>query len=108
MHRWSTEASTADFAYVPGDTADCQTGEIDVEIGAAETAGGAGVSVPETSPHERHFERIPPHDLAAEQCVLGSMLLSQTAIAEVLELIQTRDFYRPAHQTVYDRVLDLY
>ncbi len=58
--------------------------------------------------HEREFERTPPHDLAAEQCVLGSMLLSQTAIAEVIELIQTRDFYRPAHQTIYDRVLDLY
>ena len=58
--------------------------------------------------HEREFERTPPHDLAAEQCVLGSMLLSQTAIAEVIELVQTRDFYRPAHQTIYDRVLDLY
>jgi replicative DNA helicase len=66
------------------------------------------VSVGEVSPHEREFERTPPHDLAAEQCVLGSMLISQTAIAEVIELVQTRDFYRPAHQIVYDRVLDLY
>jgi replicative DNA helicase len=60
------------------------------------------------SSRESEFERTPPHDLAAEQCVLGSMLISQTAIAEVIELLQTRDFYRPAHQTVYDRVLDLY
>jgi replicative DNA helicase len=60
------------------------------------------------SSHEREFERTPPHDLAAEQCVLGSMLLSQNAIAEVIELIHTRDFYRPAHQIVYERVLDLY
>jgi replicative DNA helicase len=66
------------------------------------------VSVSEVSPHEREFERTPPHDLAAEQCVLGSMLISQTAIAEVIELVQTRDFYRPAHQIVFDRVLDLY
>jgi replicative DNA helicase len=71
-------------------------------------AGGAGVSVTEMSSHEREFERTPPHDLAAEQCVLGSMLLSQVAVAEVIELIQTRDFYRPAHQTIYERVLDLY
>src|SRR2546430_1151724 len=60
------------------------------------------------SSHEREFERTPPHDLAAEQCVLGSMLLSQNAIAEVIELLHTRDFYRPAHQIVYERVLDLY
>jgi replicative DNA helicase len=60
------------------------------------------------SSHESEFERTPPHDLAAEQCVLGSMLLSQTAIAEVIEMVQPRDFYRPAHQTVFDRILDLY
>jgi replicative DNA helicase len=66
------------------------------------------VSVTEMSSRESEFERTPPHDLAAEQCVLGSMLISPTAIAEVIELLQTRDFYRPAHQTVYERVLDLY
>jgi replicative DNA helicase len=60
------------------------------------------------SSHESEFERTPPHDLAAEQCVIGSMLISNTAIAEVVELIQTRDFYRPAHQTIYERILDLY
>jgi replicative DNA helicase len=65
------------------------------------------VSVTEMSSRESEFERTPPHDLAAEQCVLGSMLISQTAIAEVIELLQARDFYRPAHQTVYERVLDL-
>ncbi|WP_432705959.1 replicative DNA helicase [Actinoallomurus iriomotensis] len=66
------------------------------------------MSVTEMSSRESEFERTPPHDLAAEQCVLGSMLLSQTAIAEVIEMVQPRDFYRPAHQTVFDRILDLY
>jgi replicative DNA helicase len=66
------------------------------------------MSVSEVSSHEREFERTPPHDMAAEQCVLGSMLISQTAVAEVIELVQPHDFYRPAHQTVFDRVLDLY
>ncbi len=66
------------------------------------------MSVADVPAHEREFERTPPHDLAAEQCVLGSMMLSQTAIAEVIELVQPRDFYRPAHQTLFDRVLDLY
>ena len=66
------------------------------------------MSVSEVSPHEREFERTPPHDVAAEQGVLGGMLLSQDAIAEVIEIIRTQDFYRPAHQIVFDCVLDLY
>ncbi|WP_192756317.1 replicative DNA helicase [Actinopolymorpha pittospori] len=51
---------------------------------------------------------MPPQDLAAEQCVLGSMLLSKDAIADVIEEIRGTDFYRPAHETVYEAVLDLY
>jgi replicative DNA helicase len=66
------------------------------------------MSVSDVSPHEREFERTPPHDVAAEQGVLGGMLLSQDAIAEVIEIIRTQDFYRPAHQIVFDCVLDLY
>ena len=54
------------------------------------------------------FERTPPQDLAAEQCVLGGMMLSKDAIADVVEVLRPGDFYRPAHQTVYDAVLDLY
>ena len=86
----------------------CRTDEVDVEDVSRGATGGVDVSVAEMSSRESEFERTPPHDLAAEQCVLGSMLISQTAIAEVIELLQTRDFYRPAHQTVYERVLDLY
>jgi replicative DNA helicase len=54
------------------------------------------------------FEREPPQDIAAEQCVLGSMILSKDAIADVVERLRSADFYRPAHQIVYDTVLDLY
>jgi replicative DNA helicase len=54
------------------------------------------------------FERTPPQDLTAEQCVLGGMLLSKDAIADVVEVLRPGDFYKPAHQTVYDTVLDLY
>ncbi len=54
------------------------------------------------------FERTPPHDLAAEQSVLGGMLLSKDAISDVVEVLRPTDFYRPAHQTVYEVVLDLY
>ncbi|MFC8531171.1 replicative DNA helicase [Nocardia sp. NPDC057227] len=54
------------------------------------------------------FGRQPPHDMAAEQSVLGGMLLSKDAIADVVEVIRPGDFYRPAHQAIFDAVLDLY
>ncbi len=54
------------------------------------------------------FERVPPQDLDAEQSVLGGMLLSKDAIADVVEIIKGHDFYRPAHETVYQAILDLY
>ncbi|MFE2993966.1 replicative DNA helicase [Nocardia sp. NPDC059246] len=54
------------------------------------------------------FGRQPPHDMAAEQSVLGGMLLSKDAIADVVEVIRPGDFYRPAHSAVYDAILDLY
>lgn len=54
------------------------------------------------------FGRQPPQDVMAEQSVLGGMLLSKDAIADVLERLRPGDFYRPAHQNVYDAILDLY
>ena len=54
------------------------------------------------------FERTPPQDITAEQCVLGGMMLSKDAIADVVETLRGTDFYKPAHQVVYDAVLDLY
>jgi len=53
------------------------------------------------------FERTPPQDVAAEQSVLGGMLLNKDAIADVVEVLKSSDFYRPAHQLVYDVILDL-
>ncbi len=65
------------------------------------------MSVAEIAPRE-DFERTPPHDIAAEQCVLGGMLLSKDAISDVLEVIKSTDHYRPAHQIVHETILDLY
>ncbi len=55
-----------------------------------------------------HEGRQPPQDVMAEQSVLGGMLMSKDAIADVLERLGPGDFYRPAHQIVYDAILDLY
>jgi replicative DNA helicase len=66
------------------------------------------VSIAEIRPRGEEFERTPPHDLAAEQCVLGGMMLSKDAISDVLDVIKAPDYYRPAHQLVHEVILDLY
>ena len=53
--------------------------------------------------------RIPPHNLEAEESVLGAILLSREAIGAVSEQgLRPDDFYRPAHQHIFDAVRSLY
>lgn len=59
------------------------------------------------SMHEREG-RTPPQDNQAEQSVLGGMLLSKDAIADVVEVLRGVDFYKPAHESIYDAIIDLY
>ncbi len=54
------------------------------------------------------FDRTPPQDISAEQSVLGGMMLSKDAIADVVEHLKGVDFYKPAHELVYEAILDLY
>lgn len=54
------------------------------------------------------YDRTPPQDLDAERSVLGGMMISKDAIADVVEQIRGTDFYRPAHEVVYDAIIDLY
>nr|WP_323793858.1 replicative DNA helicase [Nocardioides sp.] len=46
--------------------------------------------------------------MAAEQSVIGSMLISKDAIAEVSEVLRGTDFYRPMHETIHDAIIDLF
>ncbi|WP_019030298.1 replicative DNA helicase [Salinispora arenicola] len=75
------------------------------DIPADPRAGG-----PPSVPVQRdgQFEKTPPQDIAAEQCVLGGMLLSKDAIADVVEILKSNDFYRPVHATVFDTILEIY
>jgi replicative DNA helicase len=66
------------------------------------------MSIAELAPRGGEFDRTPPHDLAAEQCVLGGMLMSKDAISDVMEVISPHDHYRPAHQLVHEAILELY
>lgn len=57
----------------------------------------------------RDTTRVPPHNLQAEESLLGAMLLSRDAIvAAVEEQLDASDFYRPAHGHVYDAITSLY
>lgn len=53
-------------------------------------------------------ERMPPHDLLAEQSALGGMLLSKDAVADVIETLRGTDFYVPKHELIFEAVLSLY
>ena len=50
----------------------------------------------------------PPQDIVAEQSVLGAMLLSKDAIADVIEGLHENDFYKPAHATIFAAILEIY
>ena len=50
----------------------------------------------------------PPQDIAAEASVLGAMHLSKDAISDAVEIIREQDFYRPAHQIIFNAILDHY
>lgn len=53
-------------------------------------------------------DRTPPHDDIAERCVLGGMMLSKDAVADVIELVKPGDFYQPAHGTLFTTITDMY
>ncbi|GAA3326716.1 replicative DNA helicase [Paeniglutamicibacter sp. ABSL32-1] len=58
--------------------------------------------------HGSDYGRTPPQDLVAEQSVLGGMMLSKDAIADCVEVLRGLDFYRPAHEAIYEAIIDLY
>jgi replicative DNA helicase len=53
-------------------------------------------------------EKLPPHNLEAEESVLGSLLLDRDAIIRVAASLKAEDFYRASHAAVYRAILDLY
>ncbi len=53
-------------------------------------------------------DRVPPHNLEAEQALIGSMFLSREATESALSLVRPEDFYRPAHNRIYAAIEHLY
>jgi replicative DNA helicase len=54
------------------------------------------------------MDRMPPQDIAAEASVLGAMLLSKDAISDAVEIVKDVDFYRPAHQIIFNTILQAF
>jgi replicative DNA helicase len=54
------------------------------------------------------LERVPPQSLEAEQATLGAMLLEREAIARVVDILDSDDFYSPQHQLLYGAMIDLF
>ena len=52
-------------------------------------------------------ERALPHNLEAERCVLGAVLIHNDAFNQAAELIDADDFFRDAHRRVFDKMVDL-
>lgn len=52
-------------------------------------------------------DRVPPQNLEAEQAVLGAILLQSEALITAMERIQPEDFYDPAHQMIYEAMIEL-
>src|SRR5919204_2211267 len=59
-------------------------------------------------PALEQVERPVPYDIAAEEAVLGSLLIDRDAIIKVAPFLRPDDFYREAHGWIYGAVLDLY
>ena len=51
--------------------------------------------------------KIPPHNLEAEQSVLGSLLIDREAIYKIMDILTPEDFYREAHKIIYETMLEL-
>jgi replicative DNA helicase len=53
-------------------------------------------------------DRLPPHNLEAEESLLGAMLLSREAVGDAIELVRPDDFFRPSHRQLFEVIVDLY
>ncbi len=52
--------------------------------------------------------RIPPQNIEAEQNLLGGLLIDETALNKVIEIVQPEDFYKEAHAIIYKAILNLF
>jgi len=52
--------------------------------------------------------KVPPHNLEAEQTILGSILINNDALNQVVDILSGEDFYRETHTQIFEGMLTLY
>ena len=52
--------------------------------------------------------KVPPHDLEAEQAVIGSMLTDKDSVISALEILKPEDFYREDNKVIFGAIVNLY
>ena len=52
--------------------------------------------------------RVPPHNIEAEQSILGGLMVDPFAFDEVSSVLSEDDFYKPAHRKIYSTITELY
>ena len=52
--------------------------------------------------------KVPPHDIEAEQAVIGSMLTDKDSVISALEVLKPEDFYREDNKVIFEAILNLY
>src|ERR1044071_4596688 len=54
------------------------------------------------------FDRLPPHSIEAEMCLIASMMLDKEMIGQVVQIVDREAFYQADHQIIYDILVKLY
>ena len=52
--------------------------------------------------------KVPPHDLDAEQAIIGSMLTDKDAVIAAIEVLKEEDFYREDNRAIFSAIFNLY
>src|SRR3972149_10005226 len=53
-------------------------------------------------------QKLPPQSLAAEQAILGAILLENSTLNKIMEVLSPEDFYRASHRQIYSAMLELW
>ena len=54
------------------------------------------------------MSRMPPHNMEAEQSVLGCMLLDKESVATATDFLDSDDFYADAHKEIFQSMVEIY
>lgn len=57
---------------------------------------------------EKTSKKMMPQNIEAEQSVLSACMMNNVAVEELAPKLEPKDFYRPAHQKIYEGIIDLY